>query len=81
VIWDWLAALRRFLNANLGPLVLVGALIGPAWVTGNFERQRFEVICQTYRVELASYERDRAIATELGLPVRFTTPDPPMGCR
>jgi hypothetical protein len=62
------------------PIVIVAALLAPAYVTHRVNEVQLSVTCQSARSNAQQLEALRSIAMDLGIPVRFTIPPPLPEC-
>jgi hypothetical protein len=72
--------LRTWVGVILVPIVLIGALAAPAYVTRRVNDVQLSVTCQSARSNAQQLKALRSIAVDLGIPVRFTIPSPPPEC-
>jgi hypothetical protein len=72
--------IREILGILVLPVIIVLALIAPAYVTNRVNQIQLEVSCQTARANIQQLQALRAISHELGIPVGFTVPAPPPEC-
>lgn len=70
--------LREILGILVLPVIIVVALVAPAYVTARVNKVQLEVTCTSARANMEQLQALKNISHELGLPIRFTiTPLPP----
>lgn len=63
------------------PIVIVAALLAPAYVTRRVNDAQLAVSCQSAKSNAQQLEALKSIAEDLGIPVRFTIPPPLPECK
>jgi predicted TIM-barrel fold metal-dependent hydrolase len=71
---------REIASIIILPIIIVAALLAPAYVTYRVNQVQLAATCQNARSNAQQLEALKSIAMDLGIPVRFTIPPPPPGC-
>jgi hypothetical protein len=72
--------IRTWIGVIAVPVILVGALAAPAYVTHRVNEVQLSVTCQSSRSNAQQLKALKSIAMDLGIPVRFTIPPPLPEC-
>jgi hypothetical protein len=72
--------LREIASVVILPIIIVAALLAPAYVTHRVNEVQLSVTCQSSQSNVQQLKALRSIAVDLGIPVRFTIPPPLPEC-